>query len=328
MAAVTNTFISTSAKGNREELSDVVNRITPEDTPIYSAISKGKCSSTHPEWETDDLAAPDTNVQTEGDVYSYDAMTPMVRVGNYTQIMSKTGIVSKTQEAVDNAGQAEKLKRMKLKKAIEIRKDVELAMVRNTASVGGATRKFGSIPSWAVTNVSRGAGGANGGFSQATGLTVAATSGTKRTLAKAQLDSVIQQCYESGASARNLYVSPYGKRAFSAILSDAATVPLRGSASGANNSILAAADVYESDFGKIMVIPNRVMVTSTTARNALLLDLEMLSFNWLRKIREDKKIAVNADANSFVMVGEGTLCVKNEKGIGVIADIFGINAST
>jgi hypothetical protein len=29
MAAVTNTFLTTSAVGNREELSDVVNRITP-----------------------------------------------------------------------------------------------------------------------------------------------------------------------------------------------------------------------------------------------------------------------------------------------------------
>ena len=31
MAAITNTFVSTSASGNREELSDVVTRITPEE---------------------------------------------------------------------------------------------------------------------------------------------------------------------------------------------------------------------------------------------------------------------------------------------------------
>ena len=42
MAVVANTFQSTSAVGNREQLSDVVSRITPEDTPIYSLISKGK----------------------------------------------------------------------------------------------------------------------------------------------------------------------------------------------------------------------------------------------------------------------------------------------
>ena len=63
MAIVANTFQSTSAVGNREQLSDVVSRITPEDTPIYSMIGKGKTMGVHPEWETDTLAAPGANVQ-------------------------------------------------------------------------------------------------------------------------------------------------------------------------------------------------------------------------------------------------------------------------
>ncbi len=49
MAALANTYMTTQAVGNREELSDVVSRITPEDTPIYSLIEKGKCVSIHPE---------------------------------------------------------------------------------------------------------------------------------------------------------------------------------------------------------------------------------------------------------------------------------------
>ena len=48
MASVANTFVTTSAVGNREELSDVVSRITPEDTPIYSMIPKGQVRSVHP----------------------------------------------------------------------------------------------------------------------------------------------------------------------------------------------------------------------------------------------------------------------------------------
>ena len=38
MTVFLNTFQSTSAVGNRQELSDIVDRITPEDTPIYSMI--------------------------------------------------------------------------------------------------------------------------------------------------------------------------------------------------------------------------------------------------------------------------------------------------
>ncbi|TNE54809.1 MAG: head protein, partial [Sphingomonadales bacterium] len=123
MAVVTNTFQSTSAVGNREELSDVVSRITPEDTPIYSMIEKVNVKTTHPEWETDDLAAPAANIQLEGDDYTFDSTSPATRVGNYTQIMRKTGIVSGTQDATDNAGRVEQIKYQKLKKGVELRKD-------------------------------------------------------------------------------------------------------------------------------------------------------------------------------------------------------------
>src|SRR5688500_460831 len=98
MAAPANTYSTTTAVGNRETLSDVVNRITPEDTPIYSMIPKGTADGVHPEWEIDALAPPGANVVTEGDEYSFDASAPPVRVGNYTQIFRKSGIVSNTQE--------------------------------------------------------------------------------------------------------------------------------------------------------------------------------------------------------------------------------------
>src|SRR4030095_8876720 len=102
MAALANTFLTTAAKGNREQLSDVVSRITPEDTPIYSMIDHPSVKGTHPEWETIALSPPGANVQTEGDEYSFGASTPAARVGNYTQIMRKTGIISGSQEEADN----------------------------------------------------------------------------------------------------------------------------------------------------------------------------------------------------------------------------------
>ena len=87
MAIVSNTFRESAAVANREELMGVVHRVAPEDTPIYSSIPKGKATSIHPEWVTDDLAAPASNAQAEGDQYSYTAVTPAGRPGNYTQIL-------------------------------------------------------------------------------------------------------------------------------------------------------------------------------------------------------------------------------------------------
>jgi hypothetical protein len=330
MAIVTNTYQTTSAVGNREELSDVVSRITPEDTPIYTLIGSGKLASKHPEWEYDDLRAPAANAQLEGDTYTFNATVAPTRVGNYTQIFRESWSISNTQDAVDNAGNVEKRKEQKLKKAVQVKKDVEFAIVSNTASVSGATRSLGALPSWLTTNVSRGAAGANGGFSSGTGLTVAETTGTQRAFTKALLDATMQSVYTSGGNATHLVVSPYVKSVFVTFMSDTNVASFRYAAGNATrNTIVGTADIYEGPFGKVTVVPDRIMATSAAvARRAFLIDPDMASFDWLRPISEDPGIAKIADAEQGVIIGEGTLRIKNEKGLGVIADLFGLTAST
>jgi hypothetical protein len=243
--------------------------------------------------------------------------------------MRKDGIISETQEVVDEAGNVQKVKYQKLKKGVELRKDVELAIVTNNASVAGTTREFGSLPTWITTNVDRGSGGSNGGFNSGTGLTVAATNGTQRAFTKAMTDSVMQQGYQSGANFKHLFTSPYVKSVFVTFMSDTNVASFRYAASsGKNNSIVANADVYEGPFGKVMIHPNRVMTTSGTARNAFFSDPEYLKFGWLRKIKEDKEVAKTGDAKKFVIIGEGALKVSNERGLGVAADLYGLTAST
>lgn len=334
MAIVANTHQTTSSASNREHLSDIVDRITPEDTPIYSLIKKSKAESVHPEWAIDELAAPADNAQLEGDDYSFDATSVPQRLGNYTQIFRKTGIISETQEAVSEAGNVLKVKHQKLKKGIELRKDKEFSIVSNTASVSGTTRRSGGLPSWIETNVSRnGAGAANGGYSSSTGLTVAATNGTQRAFDKATLDGVMQQGYESGADFRYVVASPYIKSVFVSFMSDSNVAQFRYAATdGKNNTIVANADVYEGPFGKVMIMPNRVMSSGTSsadrARNVFLIDSSKLEWKNLRKVQEDKDVAKTGDAERFVLIGEGALCVKNEAGLGVVADVFGLTASS
>lgn len=330
MAALSNTKLTTTSVGNREELSDVVNRITPEDTPIYTDIGTGRCVSVHPEWETDELAAPGENIQTEGDEYTFDATDSPERLGNYTQIFRKSFIISNTQETVDEAGSVQKTKYQKLKKGIEMRKDVELAIVTNNASVAGATRELGGLPTWIETNANRGSGGSNGGFDVNTGLTTAAGNGTQRAFTQAQLDDVMQQGYEAGANFRSLYTSPYVKSVFVTFMSNSNVASFRYAASnGNNNSIVSNADIYEGPFGKIMIKPNRVMAASAAvARNAFAVDPDMASFLWLRRIQEDKDVAKTGDAKKGVLIGEGTLKVANEAGMGVVADLFGLTAAS
>ncbi|NTF35558.1 DUF5309 domain-containing protein [Agrobacterium rubi] len=330
MAAPANTYRTTTAVGNRETLSDVVNRLTPQDTPIYSLIPKGTAEGVHPEWNIDALAAPGANVQTEGDEYTFGATAPPVRVGNYTQIFRKDGVVSNTQEAVKNAGDVEKVKEQKLKKGIELRKDVEFSIVSNVGSVGGATRVSGGLPSWLASNASRGATGANGGFSQGTKLTVPATNGTQRAFTKAQMDTVMQSAYQAGGNVQHLVAAPYVKSVFVTFMSDANVAPFRYSVEGSGRrTLISNADVYEGPFGKVLLHPNRVQaVNADVARNAFMIDPDFVQWDWLRKIKEDKDLAKTGDNTKFVLIGEGNLTVKNEAAHGVVADIFGLSPTT
>ena len=129
-------------------------------------------------------------------------------------------------------------------------------------------------------------------------------------------------------------MSPYLKSVFVGLINASGTAAFRYQAAGSGkNTIIATADVYEGPYGKIMILPNRVMTSGSAARNkaaarnVYLLDRKILAWKWFRRIHEDKKVAKTGDANKCVLIGEGCLQVKNEKGIGVIADLFGLTAS-
>lgn len=325
MAAISNTVLTSAAIGNREELDDFVSMITPSDTPIYTMAGKEKAESKHPEWEYEDLDTPGTNAQPEGNEFNFDAVTAPTRVGARTQIFTKTFIFSGTQQAVSNAGNAEKRAHELMKKGKAIRKDMEFAMVTNTASSNTDPRTLGGLPSWFSTNVSRGATGSSGGFSSAD--TVAETTGTQRAWTKTLTDTVLQSIYQNGGNVTTVVTSPYNKGVFATFMSDANVAEFKYAAGRGTNTIIGTADIYEGPLGAVKVVPNRVMSTSGTARRVYLLDPDMIKWLSLRPIQE-VEVAKTGDAEKGVLLAEGTLKVVNEKGIGVISDVFGLTAST
>jgi hypothetical protein len=54
-------------KGNREDLVDAVYDISPTDTPILTALPRGKATAVLHEWTTHALAAAAANEKVEGD---------------------------------------------------------------------------------------------------------------------------------------------------------------------------------------------------------------------------------------------------------------------
>lgn len=326
MAVIANTVVTTDAVGNREELDNFVSMITPSDTPIYSMAGKEKASSKHPEWEYEDLDAPADNAQPEGAEYNFDAVTAPTRVGNYTQIFSKTFRFSGTQQAVDNAGNAEKRAHTLMKKGKALRKDIELSILSNTASTNTDPRRSGGLPTWLTSNVSRNSG-SSGGFSG--GVTTVETTGTLRAWTKALTDSVLQSIYENGGDVTTVVVSPYNKGVFATFMSDSNVAPFRYAAGRGTNTIIGTADIYESPWGPVKVMPDRVMSANANAayaRRVFALDPNMVKWMTLRPIHEDQ-VAKTGDAENGVLIAEGCLKVVNEAGIGVVADVFGLDAT-
>ena len=319
------TFLTTDAKLNREELANVVDMTERDKTPVYTLIGRGSCSSTSPQWAVDELEAPGQNIQPEGREYDYAAIAPAQRLQNYTQIFEKTGQISGTQIAVDKAGNHENVARQKIKKGVEIKRDVEYSILAANPSLPGASRQSGSLSTWAETNVSRGAGGANGGYDQATGRTVAPTNGTRRDLTRAMVDSVVRQGYESGADITNAFMTPGAKEVFATFLKDDDVIQLRSAvAQRGKVELLRDVDVYRGPLGLVNVIPNYVMgLNATLDRNMFILDTSKIKWVWMkgRGIREVGDLPKTGDKVPFVIEGEGTLMVGNEKAVGVIADL-------
>ena len=149
MAQPSNLYDTYDTTGIREDLVDVIYNISPEDTPILSAIPRPAAKSTKHEWQLDALAAPAANAVIEGDEATTDAMTATTRAFNFTQISDKVIALSGTQSAVDAAGRADEMAYQIAKKSKELKKDMEFSLIKGQVQAAGDAsnaRKLGSIP--------------------------------------------------------------------------------------------------------------------------------------------------------------------------------------
>jgi hypothetical protein len=320
----------------REDIHDVISMIDPSETPLFSLLNRGsrKVSSTKHEWTIDELSAPDPdNARVQGYRYTFDPSDTPAKVGNYTQIFDRSYLIAETLEAVDKVGRRSEVARQKTKKGMEIRIDIELALNKNQASVAGSgtvPARMAGMPAWIETNRSMGTGGSAGGYNAATGIVDAATAGTKRAWARGLLDDVLQSAYQNGGKPDVLIGSPYAKRQFSTLIGAEGIATLQTLTRGSEAATaIGAVDAYRSDFGLINFVPNVQLPNfgADYASNMLVVDKNQARMGWLRRIQEDKDIQKSGDAVPGVLKCEATLIVDNEAAHGVVADIYGMNAS-
>ena len=312
MAIVANTFQTYQAIGRREDLSNTIYNISPTDVPFMSMIGRSKATNTLAEWQTDALDAAAANAQVEGDEYAFTAVTPTVRLGNYTQISRKTVIVSGSQQAGNNAGRDSEMALQLAKSSKALKRDMEKALTGNVAKAAGnasTARKLGGMETWISTNVSRGSGSPAG--SGAGGGAAPVDAGTARAMTEALLKAVIQSTYSSGGDPSVLMVGPFNKGVVSGF---AGRSTARQNI--AKDAIQAAAHLYASDFGELKVIPNRFQ----REKSAFVIDPEFWSTAYYRDFKQEE-VAKTGDAIKRALLVEFTLIAKNQAASGIVADL-------
>jgi hypothetical protein len=311
MALPTDTFTTYLAKGNREDLVDVIYRIDPTDTPFVSAVEKVDATAVNHEWQTQALAARDTsNAVLEGDDATTDAATATVRLGNICQISDKVARVTGTQQKVKKAGRGNELDYQLMLKGLELKLDMDAILCgtnqAKNAGNGTTARVTASVLSWIKTNTSK-----SGSDPATTDGAGTRTDGTQRAFTEAQLKTALQSIWNSGGKPNVIMTGGYNKQVFSTFTGR--STPMEESSS---KKIVATVDAYESDFGKLSVKPSR----QVRARDVLILQTDLWAIAYLRNMMTHQ-LAKTGDSEREQILCEYALEARNEKGSGGVFDL-------
>ena len=260
--AFSNTFDTTnpgSAVSNREDLTDVLTILAPEETPVLSSASKKKSSATFTEWTVDALAAPSTAGVDEGaDVTTFtDQFAGRARLGNYVQKFRRDFRVSDLQEAVDSVGPA-KVAQAEAKAIRELKRDVEATLIgtQDRSIEDGAGTPYGlrGLGDWIDS-----AGPADVPANFRTPAASIYDISTQGAFGEEALNDMISSIYRKTGSSNNLMlVADTGLRrtiADFARVSAGATESIRAvNYDGNKAEIKLSVELYQSDHGIVSIV--------------------------------------------------------------------------
>ena len=326
-----------------DELQSPGNSRISEGTDYVLPGGTGSLGGAAPSTAPNGGAAADTST-TGGAVGggTFNVVGPMrSRLGNYTQINGKTIAVSGTRRAIDQAGVADEYAYQLKKRGTELRRDVEFDLIHsyNPANATSSQRSMGGVQSWINIGEAGNEFGQGIGTVELNGATIA-NAGTGRNsvvltnsrvpLSLSDIDSVMQRIYQEGGKASKIMLSPKLRRDFSDLMVTDSGVRRNIDMDG---KLRQSVDIYMSDFGDLMVVPNYIMGLSFTGTAttgganqdhqdamALIYDPMWFSIATLRPLQE-VDVGQRGDSTIGMMVEEMTLEVKNPIGCGAIYNL-------
>ena len=262
--AFSNTYDTTntgSAVSNREDLTDVLSILAPEETPILSSLNKQKANATFVEWTVDSLADPVTAGIREGaDVGTFtDKFAGRARLGNYVQKFRRDFQVSDLQEAVDSVGPA-KIAQAEAKSIRELKRDIEATL----ASANDRAVEDGSSTAYALRGLgdwldSAGPSDVPAGFRTPAASIYTAAEAAAAEFGEEALNDIITSIFEQTGSTNDLMlIADTGLRR---VIADFARTSGSSDNSvrnvnydGGSGQITLRVDMYESDHGMVSIV--------------------------------------------------------------------------
>lgn len=248
--------------GDREDLTDALTILEPEDTPKISTFAKSsRPSNAYQEWQVDSLLPVAFGGVLEGsDVASFtDQVVNRARIGNYIQNFRRTWAVSRNQEASIPAGVTNEVANSKTKAMREIKRDLEACLgsdndrQQDNGTLAYKTRALGK---WISTSP--------GSDIPAAYTTPAASIDTTTTgsLAETNFNDVFQSIFQQvgGRRSYTLYAGPSLKRAVSNFQrvtgTSGTTKTYQVTQDATEHQIDLNVTIYEGDFHTVTIVPD------------------------------------------------------------------------
>lgn len=280
----------------REDLTDIVTNISPNETPLLSMLKRGPAArQTLHEYSVDTFASASDNAQAEGADFAAVDLTAPTRATNNTQIFKKDIQVSDTEATVDGVVNA--LEYQVGKAMVEHAKDIELALMAGSRASGasGVARRLAGVINALTTN--------------------ATTLASASTLTEATYNDIMELVYGSTDQLPDMvFVGGKLKRAISAFAgasSGAITIPAEQMAR--YNKV----DFYEGDFGRQRIMLHRDVPNAASGRSLVAINSNYHYLSYLRptKMRE---IPRTGDAEKRQVITELTIEHRGEKSGAVV----------
>jgi hypothetical protein len=264
--AFSNTYDTTnpgSAVSNREDLTDVLTILAPEETPVLSSAQKQKATATDTEWTVDVLATPSTAGIEEGvDVTTFtDQFAGRARMGNFTQKFRRDYRVSELQEAVDSVGPA-KIAQAEAKAIREIKRDIEKTLCSDNykqQAAAGTPYKMNGLAAY-INSAPNAAVGVPTGFETPASSIYTQAEDTATPFNETVFNDLISSIYEVNGTVNNLsLIANTGLRRtvsdFARLANVSGETSIRNvNYAGGSADIKLSVELYQSDHGIVSII--------------------------------------------------------------------------